>query len=150
LQHLAGRDGEQKDALTVMSTPRSASERPLSPHLGIYHFYVTMAASILHRITGAALYFGVLILVGWLLAAASGPSAFGLASAILGSWLGRMVLFAATFGLFLHMLGGVRHLVWDTGAGLDPKRANGLASASFIGAAVLTVLVWIAVLMASA
>ena len=133
-----------------MSTPRAATERPLSPHLGIYHFYVTMAASILHRITGAALYFAALILVAWLLAAASGPAAFDIASTILGSWFGRLILFAATFGLFLHMFGGIRHFIWDTGAGLQPGRRNALAIASFIGAAGMTVLVWIAVVLVSA
>lgn len=125
-----------------MADPTVSTSRPLSPHLGIYRFYVTMAASILHRITGAALYVATPFVVWWLSAAASGPSAYAFATGIAASWPGRAVLVAATYGLFLHLLGGIRHFIWDTGHGLGPGRRDALAIASFVGAAGLTAFVW--------
>ena len=85
-----------------------------------------MVMSIVHRITGGALYFGMLLLAWWLIAAASGPEAFETANAFFGSWFGRLILFGFTWALIHHLLGGIRHLIWDTGAGFDPRRrANG-------------------------
>jgi succinate dehydrogenase / fumarate reductase, cytochrome b subunit len=116
--------------------------RPLSPHLSIYKPMPTMVMSILHRITGAALYFGTLLLAFWLVAAASGPQAFSLASWVFDSWIGRIILLGYTWALFQHMLGGIRHFIWDTGAGLEKNTATKIAIASAIGAVVLTAVSW--------
>ncbi len=97
----------------------------------------------MHRITGAALYFGMPFLAWWLIAAASGRGAFDIANAFFGSFLGRLILFGFTWALIHHMLGGIRHLVWDTGWGLDVPTANRLGWATIIGSIVLTFVVWI-------
>jgi succinate dehydrogenase / fumarate reductase cytochrome b subunit len=124
------------------------AERPLSPHLQIYRWTVTMTVSVLHRITGAALYFGVVLLLWWLLAAAISDSAFETAESVFSHWLGELVLFGFSWALIHHMLGGIRHLIWDTGRGLDVRSANQLAWANIGGSIVLTVLLWVVVLWA--
>jgi succinate dehydrogenase / fumarate reductase, cytochrome b subunit len=124
------------------------AERPLSPHLQIYRWTVTMTVSVLHRITGAALYFGVVLSLWWLLAAAISDSAFETAESVFSHWLGELVLFGFSWALIHHMLGGIRHLIWDTGRGLDIRSANQLAWANIGGSIVLTVLLWIVVLWA--
>lgn len=116
--------------------------RPLSPHLQIYRFTWLMASSIIHRITGAALYFGLLIVAGWLLSLMSGEKAYDVFQTLLRSWPGLIVLFGYTWALLHHALGGVRHLIWDTGRGLRVPQARALAIASFVGSAMLTLLVW--------
>jgi succinate dehydrogenase / fumarate reductase cytochrome b subunit len=120
--------------------------RPLSPHLQIYRWPVTMAVSILHRVTGGALYFGTLLLLWWLLAAAVSDSAFDLAQAVFGHWFGQIVLFGYSWALIHHALGGLRHLIWDTGRGLNLPNANRLAWANIAGSIALTVLLWVVVL----
>src|SRR5215469_11438296 len=94
--------------------------RPLSPHLQVYRWPITMAMSIAHRVTGGALYVGSLLLIWLLVAAATGPHAYEIASAVFGSIIGRLVLFGYTLALFHHMFGGLRHFLWDTGAGMEP------------------------------
>ena len=126
-----------------MSAPKP-SGRPLSPHLQIYRPMLTMMMSIAHRVTGVILYVGTLLLVWWLTAAAMGPGHFEFVSAIYGSWPGRLVLFGFTFALTHHMLGGLRHLLWDTGRGFDLKRVEWLARANLAGSLALTLLIWIA------
>ncbi|MBC7282421.1 succinate dehydrogenase, cytochrome b556 subunit [Hoeflea sp.] len=118
--------------------------RPLSPHLSIYKQYPTMVMSILHRLTGMALYAGTLLVAWWLVAAASGPDYFDWVNGILGSFLGRMVLFGYTWALLHHLLGGIRHFIWDTGHGLDPQTSTKMAWATIAGSSILTVLIWIA------
>lgn len=125
-----------------MARTHSRRERPLSPHLQIYTPMLTMMMSILHRITGAALYFGTILLAIWLLAAASGPQSFELANAFFDSYLGRLILFGYTWALIHHMLGGVRHFIWDFGKGFDLPTVELLARMSIIGSACLTVFVW--------
>lgn len=120
------------------------AERPLSPHLQIYKTTVTMAMSILHRITGAALFFGTLLLVIFLVALASGKTSFASVQAIYGSFLGKLVLFGYTWALFHHMCGGIRHFVWDTGAGFERETRFRLGWATLIGSLGLTVLAWFA------
>ncbi|MEH6720755.1 MAG: succinate dehydrogenase, cytochrome b556 subunit [Aurantimonas endophytica] len=127
-----------------MSDLRSA--RPLSPHLTIYKFRPTMAMSILHRITGAALYGGTLLLVWWLVAAASGPEAFETASDFFGSIVGRLILFGYSWALLHHMFGGIRHLIWDTGHGLSKETSTKLAIATLVASLTMTLILWIAVL----
>ena len=118
-------------------------KRPLSPHLQIYRLTPTMVMSIAHRITGAALYFGTLLVAAWLAAAASGPNPYGQVSELYGSWFGRAVLFLYTLALMHHMLGGVRHLIWDTGRLIDKDSANRMALMTLAGSVVLTILIWI-------
>ena len=102
-----------------------------------------MTMSILHRITGGALYFGTLLVAWWLTAAAGPQSYFDFVDGIFGSWFGRLVLFGYTWALLHHLLGGVRHLVWDTGAGLEKHTASKIAWATLAGSVVLTLAVWI-------
>jgi succinate dehydrogenase / fumarate reductase cytochrome b subunit len=127
-----------------MSKATATRARPLSPHLTVYRWPITMTMSILHRVTGGALYFGTLLVAWWLIAAATSESYFEFVSMILGSWFGRLVLFGYTWALVHHMIGGLRHLIWDTGAGLEKHTASRIAWANIVISIVLTVLVWIA------
>ena len=117
--------------------------RPLSPHLQVYKPIPTMVMSIVHRITGAALYFGTVLVAFWLIAAASGEAYFEWANWLFGSLIGRLVLFGYTWALFQHMCGGLRHLVWDTGAGLERETRLKLGWATLIGSLALTALAWV-------
>lgn len=126
-----------------MSDTKTA--RPLSPHLTIYKFRPTMAMSILHRITGAALYVGTLFFVWWLVAAASGPVAFSYASGFFDSIIGRIILFGYTWALIHHMFGGIRHLVMDTGNGLQKETSTRFAQATLAASLIVTVLLWLIV-----
>jgi succinate dehydrogenase / fumarate reductase, cytochrome b subunit len=120
----------------------AVARRPLSPHLQIYRPTLTMMMSISHRITGAVLYGGTLLLAWYLIALAAGAAPFGTVAAVYGSWLGLLVLFGFTWALFHHLLGGVRHLVWDLGYGMDHPQREYLALGSAIGGILLAVLVW--------
>ena len=117
--------------------------RPLSPHLQIYRWSWTMAMSVFHRGTAAALYAGSLLLAAWLLAAASGPGPFATAQAIAGSWFGRLVLFGYTWALMHHMLGGLRHLIWDTGHAFTANERMNLSRFTLFISIPLTILIWI-------
>ncbi len=97
----------------------SSANRPLSPHLQVYRPQLTSILSIVHRLTGVALAFGTLLLVYWLAAAATGPEAFFTAQNLIGSIVGRLLLFGWTFALFYHLCNGIRHLFWDAGYGFD-------------------------------
>src|SRR6202142_2521359 len=99
--------------------PGPRRPRPLSPHLSVYRPTLTMAMSIIHRITGAALYVGVLLLAWFLIATSLDAATFSVASGFLNSILGRLILLGFTWALFHHMLGGVRHIIWDAGRGMD-------------------------------
>jgi succinate dehydrogenase / fumarate reductase cytochrome b subunit len=116
--------------------------RPLSPHLQVYRPMLTMMMSIFHRITGAALYAGALLLVYYLVAAANGPASFATAASIYGSIIGQIVLFGFTWALFHHLLGGIRHAIWDTGYGMDHPVREYLAQGTAIGGIALTIIVW--------
>jgi succinate dehydrogenase / fumarate reductase cytochrome b subunit len=126
-----------------LSPASGPAARPLSPHLSTYRLTLTMAMSIVHRITGGALYVGSLLLAWWLLAAASGPNAYATFQSVASSFIGRIVLFGYTWALIHHMLGGVRHLVWDTGHGFGPAEREWLARANLAGSIVLTIVLWI-------
>jgi succinate dehydrogenase / fumarate reductase cytochrome b subunit len=119
------------------------ADRPLSPHLQIYKPMLTMLMSIAHRLTGAALYFGVILLVWWLTAAATSDAYFALVQGFFSHWFGRVVLFGFTFALIHHVLGGLKHLLWDTGRGFDLKIIEWLARGSLIGSILLTLLIWL-------
>jgi succinate dehydrogenase / fumarate reductase, cytochrome b subunit len=124
------------------AAPKSARPRPLSPHLSVYRLTLTMAMSIAHRITGAALYAGTLLLAWFLIAASMDASAFAGVSGFLSSFIGRLILFGFSWSLFHHMLGGVRHFIWDAGYGLDDPEREWLAIATLAGGFVLTIVVW--------
>lgn len=126
----------------------AAKNRPLSPHLQVYRFIPTMASSIIHRVTGCGLYFGTPLVAWWLIAAASGPDYFATANWVLGSWIGQIVLFGFTWALVQHMLGGVRHFVWDLGYGFDKHLTTRVAKITFVAAPIVTVLLWIVGYMA--
>ena len=121
---------------------KPAIQRPLSPHLTIYKPMATMVVSIMHRITGSALYFGTILLAAWLIAAATSFEAFSWISWFFGSWAGRVVLFGYTWALMFHMLGGIRHFVWDTGLGLDKHVATKMALGSALASVTLTLMIW--------
>ena len=121
----------------------AAGKRPLSPHLQIYKPIPTMMSSIVHRITGCALYFGTLLVAWWLIAAASGPEYFATANWVFGSWFGQLVLFGFTWALVQHMLGDIRHFVWDLGYGFDKHLTTRVAKITFVAAPVIAILLWI-------
>lgn len=102
-----------------------------------------MVMSIMHRITGAALYFGTFLLAWWLIALASGPAYFEFVNGFFGSFFGRLILFGYTWALLHHALGGIRHFVWDLGYGFDKDFSTKMAYATAIGSASLTVILWI-------
>ena len=120
--------------------------RPLSPHLQVYRWAISNTLSILHRLTGIALAFGGLALVGWLLALASGQSAYAEASWALTSFPGQVFLIGWTFCFFYHLCNGLRHLAWDAGYGFDKAVARKSGIAVVVAASVLTAVFWVAAL----
>jgi succinate dehydrogenase / fumarate reductase cytochrome b subunit len=121
---------------------RPGDRRPLSPHLQIYRPTLTMMMSIAHRITGAVLYVGSLLLAWFLVAASTHAEAFATISGFLDSAIGRLILLGFTWALYHHLLGGIRHIVWDAGRGFEPRAREWLAKATLIGGLVLTSLTW--------
>jgi succinate dehydrogenase / fumarate reductase, cytochrome b subunit len=119
------------------------TERPISPHIDIYRWTLTMAMSIVHRVTGIALYAGTGLLAWWLTAIASGPPAYATFQNFAGSFLGRLILIGYTWALIHHLLSGVRHFVWDLGYGYDPAAREWLTRAALIGSITLTILLWV-------
>ena len=114
--------------------------RPLSPHLTIYRPQMTSISSIFVRITGNALLVSTLLLIWWLLAAPSSDAAFAVADYVITSWFGDIVMMLSLWALWYHTLGGVRHLIWDTGRGLELKTAERMGWMMIIGSLVLTAL----------
>ena len=127
-------------------TDGSATKRPLSPHLQVYDMLqLTSALSIAGRITGVAWVVGLVVLVWWLVAAASGPSAFAQVQWFLSSWLGLLGMFGMTAAAWYHTLNGVRHLFWDAGYGYDIPTTYRSGHLVLVGTVVLTLLTWIVV-----
>jgi len=122
------------------------SNRPLSPHLQIYRPVISMVMSIFHRITGTMLYLGMIVLAWWLIAAASGPDYFAVAMDWIGSPVGYLILFALSWAVFHHALGGLRHFLWDTGRGFAIPTVLGLSWATILGSLTLTAIFWAALL----
>ena len=122
----------------------------MSPHLQVWRWHITMATSILHRATGVALYVGALIAAGWAIALAKGPEAYGQYKGLLGSPLGKVVMFGLTVSFFYHLANGIRHLVWDAGHGLDVKSANFSAVVVFAFTAAASIAVWVIAAMTGA
>jgi succinate dehydrogenase / fumarate reductase cytochrome b subunit len=117
--------------------------RPQSPAVEVWRWHLTMVCSILHRATGVALYGGALILMGWAIALATGPDAYGAYMALLGSLLGKLVLFGLALSVFYHLANGVRHLVWDAGYGFALKTADRSAIAVLLFALAATVALFV-------
>lgn len=121
--------------------------RPLSPHLLIYKPQITMVMSIMHRITGVGMYFGMALIAWWLTAAAMGQGALNSFNFVMANWFGQLILFGFTWSLFHHMLGGIRHFIWDFGHGFSEGMRFGMAWFTLIGGFVLAVIVWLFVLL---
>jgi succinate dehydrogenase / fumarate reductase cytochrome b subunit len=120
----------------------SKSDRPLSPHLSIYRWPITMTLSILHRATGIAMSLGFVVLVICLFDAASGEESYAIFAAAMGSTIGGLMLIGWSFAFFFHLSNGVRHLFWDTGRGFEKQQANASAWFVLIAATVLTAVFW--------
>jgi succinate dehydrogenase / fumarate reductase cytochrome b subunit len=121
--------------------------RPLSPHLQVWRWHVTMLASILHRISGGALAVGAVLVVLWSAALAFGPDAYATFTGWMGSPLGLLVWFGLTAALAYHFAAGVRHLIWDAGEALSPKTANALSTGSIAFGVVVTIGFWAVLFM---
>lgn len=120
-------------------------DRPLSPHLQVYRWPLSMALSILHRATGVFLAAGTVALVWWLTAVAAGGESHAAFARCAASLPGQVVLFGWVAALMLHLLNGIRHLLWDMGIGFDKPTTQATGWAVVIGAVVLTVIVlWFA------
>jgi len=132
-------EGDQSGRLIPQPNGRP---RPLSPHLQVWRWHVTMLASILNRISGGALSVGALLVGLWLLALAFGPDAYATFVSLAGSPLGLLVWFGLSAALFYHLAGGIRHLIWDAGSGLTPKSANTLSTLSIVFGVVATLAFW--------
>jgi len=118
--------------------------RPLSPHLGVYKFTYTMSLSILHRITGCASSVGFIAFAWWLMALASGPDSYAAAMRCLATPLAKLLLAGFTFSFAYHFCNGIRHMVWDTGRGLERKQARRSGAVVVIAALVFAaLLIWL-------
>jgi succinate dehydrogenase cytochrome b subunit len=127
-----------------MAGIKQTIDRPLSPHLTIYRPLINMVMSIVHRITGIANYVGTVLIAAWLVAAAMGPEAYDTVNALFGHPLGKLVLLGYSWSVIHHMLGGMRHLIWDTGRGLSIGAVNVLSWLTVVGSLALTAALWIA------
>lgn len=114
------------------------ANRPLSPHLQVYRWELSMAMSIGHRMTGVFLSAGTVVLAAWLIAAAMGAGTFVAVNAHLGAWYGQLLLLAWSYALFYHLCNGIRHLVWDTGAGLEKETARRSGYVTVAASVILT------------
>ena len=126
-----------------MGNSKLAADRPLSPHLQIYRPMLTMLMSMAHRITGFGNAVGFLLSAWWLVAIAAGPEQYTVVSSFFASIAGRALLFLFSWSLIHHMLGGIRHLIWDTGHGLDKVSIEIFAWTTIIGSTAVTILVWL-------
>lgn len=121
----------------------ASKARPISPHLQVYRPQISSVLSILHRATGIALTVGLLVLVWWLLAAATGPEAYATAQGFIGSFIGQILMFGWSFAFFFHLCNGIRHLFWDAGYGFDLPVMNLTGQIAVGASAGLTLLSWI-------
>lgn len=126
----------------MAESSRPIETRPLSPHLQVWRWHVTLAVSIAHRVAGIGLYAGLLLIVGWALAVAGGADAFATYTGLLASPVGLAVAFLVTLAGFFHMANGIRHLVWDLGFGFKPKTADFTALVVIIFAVLATIAFW--------
>lgn len=119
------------------------SARPLSPHLSVYRWPLTMTISILHRVTGVLLSAGLLLLSAWLVTAADGSMAYGRLADMMRSGIGRVLLASLSFAFFFHLANGVRHLVWDFGFGFEKHQANASGWAVIVATLLFTITYWL-------
>jgi succinate dehydrogenase / fumarate reductase, cytochrome b subunit len=126
-----------------MSNSTAKRPRPLSPNVQIYRPQLTSVLSILNRVTGIFLSVCAVVLVIWLLAAATGPQAYAAVEVAIASWIGQILLFGVTFAFFLHFCGGIRHLVWDTVHGFDLRSIYISGWAVVAASVALTAAVWV-------
>jgi succinate dehydrogenase / fumarate reductase cytochrome b subunit len=131
----------------MLSSPTAKRARPLSPNVQIYRPQLTSVLSILNRITGIVLSVGAVVLVIWLVAASTGPQAYAAVQGAISSWIGQIVLFGATFAFFLHLCGGIRHLIWDTVHGFELRVIYISGWAVVAASIVLTVAAWVVSLL---
>jgi succinate dehydrogenase / fumarate reductase cytochrome b subunit len=131
-----------REAQTMSEAAKVPREPPMSPFLTVWRWHITMVTSILHRATGVALYVGALIGAAWAIALAQGPDAYAGFKHLLGSPIGKVVMFGLTLSFFYHLANGVRHLVWDIGKGFEVKTANATSVLVFAFAAAASVAVW--------
>jgi len=115
-------------------------DRPLSPHLQVYRPQLTSITSILTRLTGNALIIAALLVVWWLLAAATGPEYFAMANAVVTSWFGDLVFTLSLWAIWYHYFAGLRHLVYDSGKGLEIETAEKLGIACIAGSVIMTII----------
>ena len=120
----------------------SKAGRPLSPHLTIYRWPISMTLSILHRLTGVALSGGLVILTIWLLALSYGATAYEPVAALLGTLFGKLLLLAFSYAFFFHFCNGIRHLFWDVGKGFEMRQVVASAWSVVIASLALTLLFW--------
>jgi succinate dehydrogenase / fumarate reductase cytochrome b subunit len=128
----------------------SQDNRPLSPHLQVYSWQITMTMSILHRATGVALSVGAVALVAWLVAAASGAEAFDAFNQGMNSVVGGILACGWVFCLYYHMLNGIRHLFWDAGKGFSMEALYRGGYAVIAVSTVLTAITWYCLLVGGA
>jgi succinate dehydrogenase / fumarate reductase cytochrome b subunit len=121
----------------------SNTDRPLSPHLSVYRWPITMILSILHRMTGVAMAFGLILFALWLDRLAAGPEPYGAFVAAMATIPGRLLLMAWSFAFFFHLGNGVRHLFWDAGYGFEKPQANASAWFVLAAAGVATATFWV-------
>jgi succinate dehydrogenase / fumarate reductase, cytochrome b subunit len=131
----------------ISSAPKKAAYRPLSPHLQIWRWHITMAASILNRASGIASVAGLLMLTAWLLSigltvAGICPQAYTLFLTFAASPFGLFIWFGLTLAGLMHLAGGIRHLIWDLGIGFEPKVANVYSAVSLIAPVIATIAFW--------
>ncbi|MEL6286252.1 MAG: succinate dehydrogenase, cytochrome b556 subunit [Pseudomonadota bacterium] len=135
-----------------MSGPGLTDPRPLSPHLQIWKFHATMVASITHRVTGSALYFGSFLIAAWIVALGLTPAAgedvpafYAAIEAVITSPFGQIILVLWAAAVLYHFANGIRHLLWDGPAiGFDPKVASAWSVFNFIFAGVGAIALWAA------
>ncbi len=140
---------DAREALMVQRrSDGTVTRRPLSPHLQVYRPQITTVLSVLHRGTGIALAAGTLLLVAWLVAAASSPAAYDGVAGFVGSPFGLLLLFGWSVALIYHLLNGIRHLAWDAGLGFEKGEYYRSGKAVVIGTGALTVVVWLVGLIA--
>jgi len=121
------------------------NDRPLSPHLSIYRWPITMVSSILHRATGIAMAVGFVLFALWLADAATGPDAYAVFTGIMGSIVGKLMLVGWSWAFFYHLANGIRHLVWDSGRGLEKEQASASAWFVIVASVLLTLVFWMVV-----
>jgi succinate dehydrogenase / fumarate reductase cytochrome b subunit len=122
------------------------SDRPLSPHLSVYRWQISNTLSIIHRMTGFALSFGTVALVGWLVSIVAGYGTYALANNLFGSLIGNLALFGWSFCFFYHLCNGIRHLFWDVGKGFELRRAQQSGILVVVVSLLLTAGLWLVVL----